>query len=116
MANELLESLAKRLEAEPELRESLCNDIKAIVVFKIDKDEWTLDLRPGKGSLKKGPSADKVNLTLTVNSANFVQLVKGKLGAQQAFFMRKLKLQGSMGLAMKLQPILDAANEPSAKL
>lgn len=28
MANELLESLAKRLEAEPELRESLCNDIK----------------------------------------------------------------------------------------
>ena len=42
--------------------------------------------------------------------------VKGKLGAQQAFFIRKLKLQGSMGLAMKLQPILDAANEPSAKL
>jgi hypothetical protein len=33
----------------------------------------------------------------------------------QAFLMRKLKLNGSMGLAMKLQPILDAA-APRAKL
>lgn len=33
----------------------------------------------------------------------------------QAFLLRKLKLSGSMGLAMKLQPILDAA-APRAKL
>ena len=33
-------------------------------------------------------------------------MVMGKLGPQQAFLMRKLKIQGSMGLAMKLQPIL----------
>lgn len=37
---------------------------------------------------------------------NFVRMVMGKLGPQQAFLMRKLKIQGSMGLAMKLQPIL----------
>lgn len=61
-------------------RRGLCPPAQAIVVFKIDKDEWTLDLRPGKGSLKKGPSADKVNLTLTVNSANFVQLYVQRMG------------------------------------
>ena len=33
----------------------------------------------------------------------------------QAFLMRKLKISGSMGLALKLQPILDAA-APKAKL
>lgn len=33
----------------------------------------------------------------------------------QAFLMRKLKISGSMGMAMKLQPILDAA-APKAKL
>jgi hypothetical protein len=33
----------------------------------------------------------------------------------QAFLLRKLKINGSMGLAMKLQPILDAA-APRAKL
>ena len=37
---------------------------------------------------------------------NFVRMVMGKLGPQQAFLMRKLKIQGSMGLAMKLQPSL----------
>lgn len=47
---------------------------QAIVVFKIDKDEWTLDLRKGKGTLKKGPSEEKANLTLTINDSNFVQL------------------------------------------
>ncbi len=33
----------------------------------------------------------------------------------QAFLMRKLKIAGAMSLAMKLQPILDAA-QPKAKL
>ena len=33
----------------------------------------------------------------------------------QAFLMRKLKIDGSMGMAMKLQPILDAA-QPRSKL
>ena len=36
-------------------------------------------------------------------------------GLSQAFLMRKLKINGSMGMAMKLQPILDAA-QPKAKL
>lgn len=47
--------------------------------------------------------------------ADFVRLVMGKLGPQQAFLMRKLKISGSMALAMKLQPILDAA-APQAKM
>lgn len=37
------------------------------------------------------------------------------LAPLQAFLMRKLKISGSMGLALKLQPILDAA-APTAKL
>ncbi len=37
------------------------------------------------------------------------------VGPVQAFLMRKLKIGGSMALALKLQPILDAA-APRAKL
>ncbi len=33
----------------------------------------------------------------------------------QAFLTRKLKLSGGMGMAMKLQPVLDAA-APKAKM
>ena len=115
------------------------------MVFNIDGEHWTLDLRTGSGKAYKGtPENDeKPELTLTISDENFVKLVMGKLGPQQvslsrqmsevhtasqgpvincwricllqAFLMRKLKISGSMGLALKLQPILDAA-APKAKL
>uniref|UniRef100_A0A383W0W3 SCP2 domain-containing protein n=1 Tax=Tetradesmus obliquus TaxID=3088 RepID=A0A383W0W3_TETOB len=52
---------------------------------------------------------------IIVDTAHIVKLVMGKLNPQQAFLLRKLKINGSMGLALKLQPILDAA-APRAKL
>lgn len=91
------------------------SSLQGIVVFKIEDDVWTLDLRPGKGSLVKGEPEDKPDITLTMNATTFVALVMGKQSSQQAFLMRKLKINGSMGLAMKLQPILDAAS-PKAKM
>eukprot|EP00955_Chlamydomonas_euryale_P045110 353069-Chlamydomonas_euryale.AAC.18 len=49
--------------------------------------EWTLDMRvdaPDGGSrLVKGPPSEKPDLTVTVNDANFAQLVMGKLNPQQ---------------------------------
>jgi putative sterol carrier protein len=84
----------------------------------VDGETWKLDLRKGKGILykkKNGEDVDKVDITLTMNGKTFVSLVNGKLGSQQAFLMRKLKIKGSMALAMKLQPILDAA-KPVSKL
>eukprot|EP00887_Chlorella_sp_A99_P001408 scaffold8.g1408.t1 len=152
----LLEQLGRTLEKDETERHKMIGKIKGIVVFRIDGQVWTLDLRPGQGSLKEGsppggaprrgrwrarsrgshgqrraqvvgcsPAALirhpflsdglKADITLTISDDNFAQLVMGKLGPQQAFLMRKLKIQGSMALAMKLQPILDAA-APKAKL
>ena len=93
----------------------LTDAMQSVVVFKIDGDVWTLDLRPGKGSLSKGEPSDKADLELTMGDTVFVNLVLGKTSSQQAFLMRKLKINGSMGLAMKLQPILDAA-APKSKM
>ncbi|PNH05507.1 Non-specific lipid-transfer protein [Tetrabaena socialis] len=92
--------------------------LQGVVVFKIDDEDWTLDLSEGTaGALYAGApkSGDAPDLTLTLSDANFAQLVMGKLNPQQAFLMRKLKISGSMGMAMKLQPILDAA-QPKAKM
>ncbi|KAI7844056.1 hypothetical protein COHA_002200 [Chlorella ohadii] len=113
----LLAQLATTLEKDEGQRKELIGKIKGIVLFVIDGEKWTLDLREGKGSLTKGAPADgdKPDITLTISGDNFVKMVMGKLGPQQAFLMRKLKISGSMGLAMKLQPILDAA-APKAKL
>ena len=53
-------------------------------MFKIDDEEWTLDLRSGKGKVSKGgPGDDKPDLTLTISDDNFVKLVMGKIGPQQ---------------------------------
>lgn len=93
----------------------LVKRIKGLVVFDIDGEKWALDLRTGEGSLVKGAPSDKPDLTLTMTDTNFAQLVMGKLNPQQAFLLRKLKINGSMAMALKLQPILDAA-APKAKL
>lgn len=114
----LLEQLKENLDKDASLREDLENTIKGIVVFVIDGEKWCLDLRPGKGKLSRVDSrvnlrseeegGDQADITLTMKGSTFVALVSGKIGSQTAFLTRKLKIKGSMGLAMKLQPILDA--------
>ncbi|KAG1666408.1 hypothetical protein FOA52_006517 [Chlamydomonas sp. UWO 241] len=112
----LLEQLGKTLASEGD---EIAGRVKGLIVFNIDGDEWTADLRKdvpeGTQRLVQGVPTDKPDLTLTVSDANFVQLVMGKLNPQTAFLMRKIKIAGSMGMAMKLQPILDAA-QPKAKM
>ena len=54
------------------------------MLVKIDDEEWTLDLRSGKGKVSKGGTgSDKPDLTLTISDDNFVKLVMGKMGPQQ---------------------------------
>ena len=47
--------------------------------------------------------ADKADVTLTMADEDLVDMMTGKLNPQKAFFKGKLKIQGNMGLAMKLQ-------------
>lgn len=126
----LLEQLKANLDKDASLRTELEKTIKGVVVFIIDGERWRLDLRPGRGSLvhetapqsagnaahKAVDESDKVDLTLTMKGGVFVALVSGKLGSQQAFLTRKLSIKGSMGLAMKLQPILEAVNRVTSSL
>lgn len=123
----LLEQLRSNLEDDASLRSELENTIQGVVVFVIDGERWKLDLRPGRGSLvhetgqissadDEGTGSGEVDLTLTMKGNVFVALVSGKVGSQQAFLTRKLSIKGSMGLAMKLQPILDAVLRVKASL
>jgi len=44
--------------------------------------------------------------TISVTLENFLKLVDGDLNPTTAFMMGKLKIDGSMGIAMKLQGLL----------
>jgi hypothetical protein len=56
---------------------------QGLVVFVIDGDHWTLDLREGAGAVTQGPPIDKADLTLTISDENFAKMVMGKLSPQQ---------------------------------
>ena len=47
--------------------------------------------------------------TIQVAKADFEQMAQGQLDPTMAFMSGKLKIQGDMGVAMKLQPLLAKA-------
>eukprot|EP00127_Corallochytrium_limacisporum_P000194 Clim_evm11s7 gene=Clim_evmTU11s7 len=83
----------------------------AIFKFQLKKgsDEaiWVVDLKNGTGTVKRGDGT--ADCTMKMSDDDFVQLMMGKLDAQKAFFAGKLKIQGNMALAMKLQNLKPAA-------
>lgn len=44
--------------------------------------------------------------TMVISIANFMEMAEGKLDGTMAFMSGKLKIEGDMGIAMKLGPIL----------
>jgi len=66
--------------------------------------KWYAKLSEGNVEVSEG-QAESPNITLTVSDQNWLDIVNGKLNGQMAFLSGKLKIQGDMGLAMKLQSL-----------
>ncbi|MEI7703903.1 MAG: SCP2 sterol-binding domain-containing protein [Deltaproteobacteria bacterium] len=82
--------------------------INAIYQFNLsgpNGGQWSVDCTQPGGAVTAGSSAD-AKCTVTATDADFLAIVNGKLNPQMAFMTGKLKIQGDMGLAMKLQQIL----------
>ena len=93
-----------RLKNKPDV----VSKINAVYQFNIsgpNGGQWSVDCtRPG-GAVSSGQAAAP-KCTVACTDADFLNIVNGKLNAQMAFMSGKLKIQGDMGLAMKLQQIL----------
>ena len=66
--------------------------------------KWYAKFSEGSAEVSEG-EAENPNITLTVEAQNWMDIVNGKLNGQTAFLTGKLKIQGDMTLAMKLQSI-----------
>lgn len=74
-------------------------------VFDIEGvGQWTVAVDDGKVTVSDG--AGEADCTLSASEDTLVKIAKGEANATTAYMTGKLKIQGDMGLAMKLQQIL----------
>lgn len=81
--------------------------INAVIQFDLGGDNgglYWVKINEGKAESGTG-QAQNPNMTLRAAADDWAQVVGGTLNPMQAFMSGKIKIQGDMGLALKLQPL-----------
>ncbi len=108
MAESVKEVFEKQMPERLKNKPDVVSKINAVYQFNIsgpNGGQWSVDCTQPGGSVTPG-QAPAAKCTVNCTDADFLNIVNGKLNAQMAFMSGKLKIQGDMGLAMKLQQIL----------
>jgi len=80
---------------------------KGIFVFHITGGgQYFIDMKAGAGSAGKGLPSEKADVTFTATEESMLYMFAGKLKPTAAFMTGKLKIQGDMGKAMKLEKLM----------
>lgn len=98
---------------------ALSKQITGVLEWHINKDIWTVSLLRGKAAVVVGKDPRFTpDLVICMDEQDFLDLASGKLRPQQAILRKKLRVQGNMKLAMKLQPFADLfqRQQPAARL
>lgn len=101
---EIFNEMQKRMDANP----AKLAGIKAVYQFDIsgaDPGIYSVSIADSKAVVSEGANASP-DITISMDSTDFADMVGGKLDGVTAFMGGKLKVKGDMMLAMQLQSLL----------
>lgn len=81
--------------------------VEAVYQFELSGDEagtWHAIVNDGKMELVEGAHADPTT-TIKMDGGNFVKMSNGELSGQMAYMTGKMKIAGSIPMAMKMKNI-----------
>ena len=68
--------------------------------------EWFVQIEDGKTHILKG-TAQNPTITMTAEAQDWLDMVNGDLSGQTAFLTGKLRIEGDVTLAMKLESLFN---------
>jgi putative sterol carrier protein len=82
----------------------------AVIQYELSGDaeaQYHATIKDGTCTVAEG-AHDAPTLTLKMAASDFVDLINGRLDGMSAFMSGKLRIEGDMGIAMKLQSLFRA--------
>ena len=82
--------------------------VTAVYQFKISGDgggNWYVDVKDNTFSVTEGLH-DSPAVTYEVDAANYLKIINGKMNGRMAVLTRKMKVNGAIPAAMKMQKFL----------
>ncbi len=105
---EIFAQIDEALKADP----SRVEGFDCVYQFTLTGDDpgtYQVILKPGQVSAVEG-EPETPQCTIEMDSADYKDMIAGNLNGTQAFMSGKLRVNGDIGLAMRLESVLSAYN------
>jgi len=102
------------------MNDEMKEKINAIFQFNILKNDkicavWTVNLKRNNGLVHPGPSTDTIDCLIKISDEDLYKMAEGELNHIIAFMSGKLKVDGNILIAPRLQDILNKVIELKVK-